>query len=427
MRMQVRTVLMLIVGLAVMGLANCDHYVCTVELGSSSCTPSTPGLGASGTGGSATAAFVFVADSTGTSTTGTIDGYTLNTSASTFLATPSYTAPTTPLGDGGVGLAVAQKQFLYTGYGSTNQIYGWTIGADGTLTAISGSPYAAPFMVFVGTGFGAQSIITNPAGTLLFFSDAGQNEIYVYQIGSGGVLTAVTGSPFPIPFSPGNLATDGLGDYLYITDVAGNHTGSQVGAYVINSTTGALTLVPGSPFAFPMFQVQGDPTGKFLIGTTGQSAAVNGTDNDNLYVFSITQSGATAGAITAVTGSPFPTTNSPLNIAVESNPNGNLVYSFGIEDTALAFNPPEGYALSSTGALTPVTGSPFTDAAVGDMGQLDQSGSFLFVYGGIFDSSNQTVTYQMGALDVGSGGALTEPTSTLTLTSGGFWVVTDPQ
>ena len=49
-----------------------------------------------------------------------------------------------------------------------------------------------------------------------------------------------------------------------------------------------------------MWQVQGEPTGKYLIGTTGQSVAVNGIDNDNLYVFGITTSGANAGAITQI-------------------------------------------------------------------------------------------------------------------------------
>jgi hypothetical protein len=433
MTMRVRGFLMLVAGLAAMGLASCGHYTCGAGFGSSSCTSSgPPSLSSSGGGGSATAAFVFVADATGTSTTGTIDGYTLNTTASTFGATPSYTAPATPLNDGGVGLVVAQKKYLYTGYGSTNTIYGWSIGTDGNLTAVSASPYAAPFMSLVPAGFGTQSIMVNPAGTLLFFSTFTGN-IYVYQIGSGGALTAAIGSPFSAPFG-GNLATDGLGNYLYITDASG-HAGTEIAAYVIGSscaTAGGactLTVVPGSPFASAsdnMWQVQGDSTGKYLIGTTGQSVAVNGIDNDFLYVFSITTSGANAGAITPL-GSVSTGTNSPVSIAVQSNSNGNLVYSFGIEDSALGFNPVDGFSLNSAGALTALSTSPFSNAAVGDLGEFDQSGSFLFVYGGIFNSGTQAVTFQMGAFDVGSGGALTEPTSTLTLTNGGFFVVTDPQ
>jgi hypothetical protein len=432
MTMRVRVVLMLVAGLAVMGLASCGHYNCAsgANFGSSSCTAPGGGLGGGGGGGSATASFVFVADATGNGTTGTIDGYTLNTTASTFGPTPSYAAPATPLNDSGVGLVVAQKKFLYTGFGSTEQIYGWSIGANGSLTP-AGSPYAAPFMSSVLAGFGTQSIMVNPAGTLLFFSTF-QGTVYVYQIGSGGVLTAVTGSPFTVSFG-GNLATDGLGNYLYITDASG-HTGTAIAAYVIGSgcaTGGTCTLtpVPGSPFVgtnFAMWQVQGEPTGKYLIGTTGQSVAVNGVDNDNLYVFGITTSGANAGAITQL-GSVSTGSNSPVDIAVQSNTNGNLVYSFGIADSDLAFNPVDGFSLDSAGTLTGLSSSPFSNAAVGDEGQFDQSGAFLFVYGGIFNQNTQTITYQIGAFDVGSGGTLTEPTSTLTLTNGGYFAVTDPQ
>lgn len=428
MTMRVRAGLTMILAVAMMGLASCDHYNCASgpNLGTS-CTASGSGIGTTGTGGSATAAFVFVADAGGTGKTGTIDGYTLNTAVSTFLATPSYIAPTTPLGDGGVGMVVAQSKYLYTGFRSTNTIDGWLIGTDGSLTTLNNSPYPAPFMGLVPSGFGTQSVITNPTGTLLFFSN-GLDKIYVYQIGSDGSLTTATGSPFSVPFSPGNLATDGQGKYLYITETLSNHTGLEIGAYAIGST-GSLTLVPGSPFAFPMWQVQGDPTGNFLIGTKGDSAVqgFSGMDNAFLYVFSIAQSGATAGAITQV-GSPVATAASPLSIAVQSNTTGNLVYTFGIEDSQLGFDPVEGYSLSSAGVLTAVTGSPFTSPAnLGDLGQFDPSGAFMFTYGGILDSSTNTVTYQMGAIDVASGGALTQPTATLTLASGGFFAVADPQ
>ncbi len=417
MTMQVRTVLMLIVAVAIMGLASCDHYNCPsgATFGNSSCTATGSGLGSGTTGGSATAAFVFVANTSGAQ--GAVEGYTLDTNVAppTLQATTSFTPPTVAGQDAGIGMAVAQKQFLYTAFGSTNQIYGWTISSTGTLTAVSGSPYTASFVSVATTTFDTQGVVTNPAGTLLFIADQFQDQIFVYQIGTGGVLTAVTGSPFTVPLTPGNLTTDGQGKYLYITETLGNHTGLEVGAYAIGST-GALTVVPGSPFAFPMWQVQGESTGKFLIGTTGQSVAVNGTDNDNLYVFSI----SSTGAIAPVAGSPFATTNSPLNIAVQSSSSGSLVYSMGIADSDLAFNPMEGYTLSSSGTLSAVTGSPFSAANVGDLGQFDQSGDFFFQYGGTVEGN--TIAYELTAF-----GVVNEAPSTLigTGTFGGFFVVTD--
>src|SRR5271169_129305 len=432
MTMRVRTVLMLIVALTVMGSASCDHYNCPsgATFGNSSCTASGSGLGTGNGTGSATAAFAFAIDQAGT-----IDGYTLNTTAGTFDATTGFTAPTVPTNSGGVGMVVAQKQFVYAGFGSVGQIYGWTMDATGGLTAISGSPFAAPFLADFGAGVGEASMITNPAGTLLFFSITALNEIYVFQIGSGGVLTQATGSPFtiPFPFTPLNLATDGAGNYLYVVNGDfSTHTGSGIAAFVIGSscaTAGGvctLTSVPGSPFSTPayaMWLVKGEPTGQFLIGTSGNTVVYSGVDDLHLYTFSITQSGANAGAI-ASAGSVV-TQYSPYSIAVQSNANGNLVYSFGFNDTATAFNPVEGYGISSTGTLSADIGSPFSGVANGSWGQFDQSGAFLLAYCSYLATSTNAITTLLGPIEVGTGGALTQPISTLTLATPGFWVVTD--
>lgn len=429
MTKQARAVLLAIAALATLGLASCDHYNCPsgLNFGSSTCSNSSitsPGGGS--TGGSASAAFVFAVDQ-GTGSGGTIDGFTLDTSANTFQATPSFTAPTIPNNNGGVGMVVAQKQFLYAAFGTVGQIFGWTISSTGSLTAIAGSPFSAPFLGdFLGT-VGEAAMITNPAGTMLFVSDQLQSQIFVFQIGSGGVLTAAAGSPFALPAAvqPMNLATDGLGKYLYASNgISSTHTASEVAAFVIGNG-GALTPVPGSPFAFPMWLLKGEPTGDFLIGTTGKAAFFSGTDDDHLYVFSIAQSGASAGAITPVSGSPFPTVFSPFSIAVQSNTGGNLLYSFSINDTATGFNSAEGFTISSAGALTADTGSPFSGLTNGDWGQFDQSGAFLFDYGSFLDINTNTVVTQLAPLEVGTGGALTQPIATLTLATPGFWAVTD--
>jgi hypothetical protein len=403
-------------------------YNCQVSFGSGCSSSGTQGFGGSGGtggtggggGGSSTpSAFVFAIDQAGT-----IDGYTLNNSASTFQATSSYVAPTVPANDGGRGLVVANQLYLYAGFGDTETLYGWTIGASGGLTAVSGSPYAATFMSLIGNGSGTSSIITNPAGTFLFLAATVPGEIYVYQIGSGGALTAVTGSPFAAGMEPVNLTTDGLGKYLYATNGGTDHLGTEVAAFAIGNN-GALTTVPGSPFAFPMWQVLGEPTGNFLIGTTGQSAGVNGSDNDFLYVFTIQPSGASAGAITQVANSPFATQNSPFSLAVQPDAGGNLVYSFGFNVDLTGFNSPEAFSIDpTTGALSEISGSPFSNAALGTWGQFDQSGTNLLLWGEV--NSSGTFTYPLSALQVGTNGALTQPTTTIDLATQGYWAVTDP-
>ncbi len=431
MKIRSRVLLFLLVLLATMFLANCNSYSCggfgALPCGAGNGNGSGPFGGGGGGGGSSSSAYVFAVDQGGA-----IDGYSLNTTAGTFATTTNYTAPVVPPNNGGVGMVVAQQQFLYAGFGEVGELYAWTINSSGSLTAISGSPYSAPFLVDDGLGVGQNNMITNPAGTMLFISDTLQDVIYVFTIGAGGVLNAVTGSPFAVPFGPMNLATDGLGNYLYAVD--GNfttHTGVEIEAYSIGTGTnaGVLTPVTGSPFVYPMWQLQGEPTGTYMIGTSGNSSVTgfSGVDDDHLYVFSIAQSGNNAGALTQVQGSPFSTEFSPLNIAVQSDADANLVYSFSINDSGSGFNGTEGYSISSTGTLSPVGGTPFTGVGEGTWGQFDQSGAFLMNYASYINEGTGTLVTQLAPLDVASSGLLTQPVATLSLVTPGFWVVTDPQ
>jgi len=316
-------------------------------------------------------------------------------------------------------MVVAQGQYLYTAFPGVGQIYGYTLSSGGALTAIGGTPVNAPYMIG-STLAGLQGMITNPAGTLLFVLNQSGDAVYVYQIGAGGALTAA-GSVI-LPFLPENMATDGLGKYLYVTSASTDTSVTPaIAAYSISSS-GSLTAVSGSPFsgnvggilnAYGMLQVEGDPSGKYLIGTT---SAVIG--DNHLYVFNIQQTGATAGAITPVSGSPFATVYSPYRIAVQPNTGGIFVYSFSLNGLGTGDNPIEGYQLNtSTGALTPITGSPFAAGSVtGDSGQFDQSGTYLFVL--------NSATTTMGVYNVGTTGNLTQPVASV-----GFfdqaWTVSD--
>jgi 6-phosphogluconolactonase (cycloisomerase 2 family) len=423
MAAKVRVLLSLAAVLIAMSLSGCGHYTCGATFGNATCTPS--GGGISGPGGGTTnsaVAFAYYVDQAGT-----MDGFSIDTTAGTFSIIPNYIAPVIPTSDLSIGVAVAQKKFLYTAFFSTEQIYGWSIDSNGQLTAVTGSPYSVGYLGGVGfTGYNQLNIITNPAGTLLFIADAGNAAIYVYTIGSDGSLTAATGSPLLTgSFQPWNMATDGLGKYLYVTNVDSLHEGFDIAAYTIGSD-GSLTTIPGSPFSFPMWAVAGDPSGKYLIGTTGQTIAAGASsDDDHLYVFNIQQTGTSAGAISPVTNSPFATVYAPFNIAVQPNSsNGEFVYSFSPVDSNVnaGYNPVEAYAIdTATGQLTTAANSPFSGLTPAIWGQFDQSGAYLFNYADISGP-------QLGVYGVASGtGALTQPYSPIPMTFTGYWAVTDPQ
>jgi hypothetical protein len=170
-----------------------------------------------------------------------------------------------------------------------------------------------------------------------------------------------------------------------------------------------------------MWEMQGDPSGNFMIGITGKSNSLNGSPNDNsLYVFAIQQSGPNAGALTQVSGSPFVTVSAPINLAVQPiASNGNFVYSFSGN-----FNLPgaiEGYQLDTTsGTLTPLSTSPFIHLGSAPWGQFDQSGTYLFIF------ANTSTNTSMAVLNAAAGtGTLTEPGGPFPLATSTYFTVTD--
>lgn len=445
MRNWVRVLIAMVALMALMMLAGCSGAPgCTqVTFGGPVCSSSGSGSGFGSTGGggggggggtNTPSAFVYAIDATNSA----IDGFAFSNSGASFGVISNYTAPTLGTNDGGVGMVIAQSQYLYAALSSTDLIYEYAIASDGTLSPISSqATFNAPYLTDFVSGVGQANMILNPLGTVMFISDELGQKIHAYQIGTGGVLTEVTGSPFACPggFEPMNLATDGLGQYLYaVNGDFSTHQGSGIAAFSIGtgSNLGVLTAIANSPYVgapFNMWQLRGDPTGKYMIGTSGSSVAFSGADDDNLYVFSIAgSSAADPGALTLVT-TQSTGAYSPYTIASQSNTTGDLVYSFGFTDISgvLSLNPIVGFTLTNAGGLTADTGSPFNlSSAEGTWGQFDQSGAFLFTYLSGENSSGVSLT-QIAPLAAASDGTLTQPTTPITLNSPGFWAVTDPQ
>jgi len=417
--------LMLMVALGLLFWTSCGgNYTCNNTFSNNTCSSGSGGGGGGGIGGGGgggaptTVAFAFAVDQSA----GTMDGYTLTTSA--FAATTSYTAPTIPLNDAGTGVVVAQKQYLYAVFAAESEIFGWSISASGTLTPLNGFPLIVPMSGVPVVNYRQVSVVTNPAGTLLFIALNGSNEILIFQIGASGALTLAPGSPFSTGVdSPINLGTDGTGKYLYAAldpDLA-THTAARTGAYVIGAN-GSLTAVPGSPFAYGMWEIQGDASGQFLIGISGETASLFGVDDDNIYLFSITQTGANAGAITQVVK--FLTTYPPFNLTV--NPALESVYTFSVNGAGNGNNATEGFLLdTATSTLTVASGSPFTTLFAGGNGQFEQNGTYLFAHSGDVNALNPVKLFPLAASS--TTGQLTEPVSNVTLNTSGYWAVTDPQ
>jgi DNA-binding beta-propeller fold protein YncE len=159
------------------------------------------------------------------------------------------------------------------------------IGADGRLTPAPGSPFAAQRIGPFGSSFSP----TN--GNQLFVSNAhdgaGAGSVSVYDVAANGTLTAIGGSPFADnQTAPCWVAISPDGNALFAINTASG----SVSRYTV-ADDGTLGLVASTPFASPTglrpFDAAVSPDGEFLYvvdaGVAKVSAfAVDGTSIEEI-------------------------------------------------------------------------------------------------------------------------------------------------
>jgi len=260
-------------------------------------------------------------------------------------------------------MAIVNKQFLYVPLSGFSNVQAYSINrSSGALSPINGSPFLAQAA--------ADTVTTDPSGRFLFVGGRYASSISVYQINSStGALTPAPGSPFQsfnVVFAS-SLTVDATGKFLYVGQLFSTN---PVAVFSIDQTTGALTETSGSPYHLGVAVVQADPGGNFLLGIADDTGA---SGDKHIYVFSIN---TTTGAPTAVTNSPFATVSIPFALAI--HPTGKFVYP-SVADSNGFVTTFEGYQLNSTsGALTALSGSPFTTLPIVAECQFEQTGAFAF-------------------------------------------------
>ncbi len=171
MTMKLRILLILTVALGQMFWTSCGHYSCTDTFSPNNCSTGGGGGGGIGTGGgggggTAASAYRFCrGPDFGLDRWLHAERRSQHIPAHQRLCCAGHS-----VSDPGVGMVVAQKQFLYAVFGPANQIYGWSISSSGTLTALPSFPMTVPLIGAVSSTFHQISVITNPAGTLLFIA-----------------------------------------------------------------------------------------------------------------------------------------------------------------------------------------------------------------------------------------------------------------
>ena len=163
-------------------------------------------------------------------------------------------------------------------------------------------------MGFAGQAFGQKK------PKFAYVANEGSNNVSAYTINrTTGVLSPVPGSPFAAGSFPFSVVVDPTGKFAYVVNRCGNVFCSvgNVSAYTIDSTTGALSPVPGSPFAAGSqpISVAVDPSGKFAY--VGNQFVFSAIGNISAYTID-----STTGALTPVPGSPFAAGSFPFSVAI---------------------------------------------------------------------------------------------------------------
>jgi 6-phosphogluconolactonase (cycloisomerase 2 family) len=349
------------------------------------------------------------------------------------------------------------SRFVYvTNANSTsNNISGYTVNSTtGALTQMSGSPFQA--------GNDTRAVVVDPTGKFLYAANATSNDVSAYTINATtGVLTQIAGSPFALPplaGVPQSITVDPATKFVFV----GSSASANVSAFTINATTGALTAVAGSPFANPGGSNYGltvDPSGRFVYVANDGSASVS--------AYTI----ASTGALTLINGSPFVAGSGATSVVVD--PSDRFLYlpdaasgdvfvfqidpSFGsltLNRTIRGRSGPVSIALASgtvpvtytpkfvyvaddddsavggytvdanTGNLTAVPGSPFSSGTNDASVAVDPSGRFAYTanFNGM-NASGYTINAVSGALTAMANSpfaAMMEPLSVTVDPSGRF-------
>lgn len=258
------------------------------------------------------------------------------------------------------------------------------------------------------TNLGSQpsAIAATASGTFLYVATAA-GPVFVYSIGTNGALTlGNNGQQVTSTVLPSWMTVDPSGSYLFLVS-------SKINAlleYQIDTSTGVLTQV-GASTGIPLnsgspTQVYVTPNGQnvyvglgsggldtfsfdsssgtlsnhlHLAPRNGGADNAIGSDNNSAFLF-VGEAGTgirvlsigTGGALTEVSGSPFTSQLGPKSIIVD--PTNKYVYVANSTSNVIT-----GYALAANGALTPLPNSPFTTGTTPVAMSLDSTGKYLLV------------------------------------------------
>ena len=210
--------------------------------------------------------------------------YTGNTS------TPTIVAPT--------GLLITpNNSYVYASLGTLG-VQVLTLGSGGALAAGANPTLLAPLKT--STSPSDQRTASDPNSLFLFLAEINTG-LRVFSIGSGGSLSEVSGSPYAVGTGPTAVDLDVTGSYVYVANKGSNN----ISAFTLTAASGKLTAVAGSPFSsggqLPIGIVN-DNSKNFVAVINSGTNGSGGNSDLQLFKFDATVDGKLDPVATATTG-----------------------------------------------------------------------------------------------------------------------------
>jgi len=197
-----------------------------------------------------------------------IHAFTINSSTGALSANGSIAAGTEPR-----GTAIDPTgQFLYAANFGTNTISGYRINtANGTLSALSGSPYTVGV-----SGIPAPaSVAIDPSGRYLYVTYSNDDRVDSFAINATTGALAAVGTPVTTGSKPVSVVVEPSGQYVFVA----NNLGTSISVFTIGSN-GALTTNSTASASNTPAWLTVDPSGSYLYLVDGVAIARYGINSN---------------------------------------------------------------------------------------------------------------------------------------------------
>ena len=244
----------------------------------------------------------------------------------------------------------------YNGTTAVSTLTGYVVGSGG-LTAITGTPLTLE------AGLAPRSVAVSRGNSFVYVG--GNGAIDCYQIGTAGVLTALSTARVTATANFVSLDTSYDGKWLFGLD----STTQSIYVYSLNTTTGLPSLLAGVPYASPSTGTQVVPTMVRISPSSNVVVATLGTAGDAFFTFN-----DSTGALLQVGTSVYAAGYSDNAVFIDQN--SAFVY---IARTILTAGTSgvASYAITSAGVPTTAAGLVASGAAPGSL-TIDLTGAYLY-------------------------------------------------